>query len=100
MFIPFFLALKAEKIPVTLREFLTLLDGLKEGIATFDVEAFYYLARAAPVKDERHIDRFDRVFAQRFRGLAALSAMPDDGGPAPVDLPAEWLARMAEKVLS
>lgn len=100
MFIPFFLALKAEKIPVSLREFLTLLEGLKEGIVAFDVEAFYYLARAALVKDERHIDRFDRVFAKHFHGLAAFSEAAEDEGPTPVDLPAEWLARMAEKYLS
>ncbi len=100
MFIPFFLALKAEKVPVTLREFLDLLEGMKQGIAAFDIEAFYYLARAALVKDERHIDRFDRVFSTHFKGLAALSGDGEGEGPAPVDLPAEWLARLAEKYLT
>ena len=66
MFIPFFLALKQAGVPVTLREYLSLLAALQTGIADFDVEAFYFLARAALVKDERHIDRFDRVFAASF----------------------------------
>lgn len=100
MFIPFFLALKAEKVPVSLREFLDLLEGLKEGIATFDIEAFYYLARVALVKDERHIDRFDRVFSTHFKGLSALSGDDGEGGPAPTELPAEWLAKLAEKYLT
>lgn len=100
MFIPFFLSLKAEKIPVSLREFLDLLGGMREGLAIFDVEAFYFLARTTLVKDERHIDRFDRVFAAHFKGLSAFSDAPDQEGPAPVGLPAEWLARLAEKYLS
>lgn len=100
MFIPFFLALKAEKVPVTLREFLDLLEGMKQGIATFDIEAFYYLARTALVKDERHIDRFDRVFSAHFKGLAALAGDGEGEGPAPVDLPTEWLAKLAEKYLT
>jgi len=68
MFIPFFLRLKEAKIPVTLREFLSLLEGLEEGIADFDVEAFYFLARAALVKDERFIDKFDQVFSSSALG--------------------------------
>src|SRR4029079_16826984 len=72
MFIPFFLQLKEAKIPVTLREFLALLEGMEEGIADYDVEAFYYLARATLIKDERYIDRFDRVFADYFRGVEAI----------------------------
>jgi uncharacterized protein with von Willebrand factor type A (vWA) domain len=59
MFLPFFLELKAAKVPVSLREYLTLMEGLDAGLALYDVEGFYYLARAALVKDERHIDRFD-----------------------------------------
>lgn len=97
MFVPFFLDLKAARIPVTLREYLDLLAGLKAGIAEFDVEAFYYLARTAMVKDESHIDRFDRVFAHYFRGVNAVSG---EEGTAPIDLPADWLRRLAEKHLS
>jgi uncharacterized protein len=97
MFIPFFLELKAARVPVSLREYLTLLEGMDAGLVQFDVEGFYYLARAALVKDERHIDRFDQVFAHIFKGIEALS------GESPIDvakLPEEWLRRLAEKHLT
>ena len=73
MFLPFFLELKAAKVPVSLREYLSLLEGLEAGLVDYDVEGFYYLARSALVKDERHIDRFDQVFSHAFKGLEALS---------------------------
>lgn len=97
MLIPFFLELKAAKIPVSLREYLSLLEGLEAGLVDYDVEAFYYLARAALVKDERHIDRFDQVFAHVFKGVEAI------GGAGAVDaetIPEEWLRKLAEKHLS
>jgi uncharacterized protein with von Willebrand factor type A (vWA) domain len=97
MFIPFFLELKAARVPVTLREYLTLLEGMDAGLVQYDVEGFYYLARAALVKDERHIDRFDQVFAHVFRGVEALA------GEAAIDvanLPEDWLRRLAEKHLT
>ena len=72
MFLPFFLELKAAKNPVSLREYLTLLEGLDAGLVTYDVEGFYYLARSTLVKDERHMDRFDRVFGHVFKGLELL----------------------------
>jgi uncharacterized protein with von Willebrand factor type A (vWA) domain len=97
MFLPFFLELKAAKVPVSLREYLSLLEGLEAGIADYDVEAFYYLARAALVKDERHIDRFDQVFSHVFKGLEALSG---EKGMDIADLPEEWLRRLAEKHLT
>jgi uncharacterized protein len=97
MFIPFFLALKQARIPVTLREFLALLEGMQAGLAEFDVEAFYYLARATLVKDERYIDRFDQVFSTHFKGVGAVS------GPDAVKaehLPEDWLRKLAEKHLT
>ena len=97
MFVPFFLELKAARVPVSLREFLALLEGMRAGLADFDVEAFYYLARAALVKDERHIDRFDQVFAHYFRGVQAVSG--EEGAQAR-DLPGDWLRKLAEKHLS
>lgn len=97
MFLPFFLELKAAKVPVSLREYLSLLEGLEAGIADYDVEAFYYLARAALVKDVRHIDRFDQVFSHVFKGLEALSG---EEGIDVADLPEEWLRRLAEKHLT
>ncbi len=97
MFVPFFLRLKDAKIPVTLRELLMLIEGTRLGIADFDVEAFYFLARAALVKDERHIDRFDQVFAEVFNGLEATAVT---GAAEATDIPEEWLRRLAEKHLS
>jgi uncharacterized protein with von Willebrand factor type A (vWA) domain len=97
MFIPFFLELKAAKVPVTLREYLSLLEGMDAHIADYDIEAFYFLARAALVKDERFIDRFDQVFAHYFKGVEAIS------GTSAVDvndIPEEWLRRLADKHLT
>ncbi|TJW99972.1 MAG: VWA domain-containing protein, partial [Mesorhizobium sp.] len=97
MFIPFFLELRAARIPVSLREYLSLLEGLEAGLVDYDVEGFYYLARSALVKDERHIDRFDQVFSHIFKGVEALA------GENQVDvenIPEEWLRRLAEKHLT
>ncbi len=98
MFLPFFLALREAKVPVTLREYLTLLEGLRAGLVDFDVEGFYYLSRSALVKDERNLDRFDQVFSQIFKGLEAVEGSPD--GIETMDLPEEWLRKLAEKHLS
>ena len=73
MFIPFFLELKAARVPVSLREYLTLLEGMEADLVTYDVEGFYYLARSILVKDERHIDRFDQVFSHVFKGVEAVA---------------------------
>ncbi len=97
MFLPFFENLRKAGIPVSLREYLTFLEGMKKGLATYDVEAFYYLARVSMVKDERNIDKFDRAFAASFEGLGEISF---DQVLEAVDIPAEWLAKMAEKHLS
>lgn len=97
MFVPFFETLRKSGVPVTLREYLTFLEGLRAGLATYDVEAFYFLARSAMVKDERHLDRFDRAFATAFRGLEAISA--EEVFEA-INLPADWLRKQAEKHLS
>lgn len=97
MFIPFFLELKAARVPVSLREYLSLMEGLDAGLVDYDVEGFYYLARAALVKDERHIDRFDQVFAHAFKGVEALSG---EGAIDVANLPEEWLRKLAEKHLT
>jgi uncharacterized protein len=98
MFIPFFLSLKQAGVPVTLKEFLTLLSGMEDGLADYDVEAFYYLARTALVKDERFIDRFDRTFSEYFRGVEAVSG--SETGSSEAAIPEEWLRRLAEKHLT
>ncbi len=97
MFIPFFLELKAAKIPVSLREYLSLLEGMEADLVTYDVEGFYYLSRTALVKDERFIDRFDQVFSHVFKGVEAVSG---EGAVDVMNLPEEWLRRLAEKHLT
>jgi len=97
MFIPFYDTLRKEGVPVSLREFLSFLEGLKAGLVTFDPEAFYYLARLTLVKDERHIDRFDRAFSKAFSGLEDI---PASAVTQAMDLPREWLEKMAEKHLT
>ena len=62
MFLQFFTSLRDAQIPVTLREYLTLMEALDADLAEQSVENFYYLSRAALVKDERNLDKFDRVF--------------------------------------
>ncbi|WP_054303445.1 VWA domain-containing protein [Gemmobacter sp. LW-1] len=97
MFLPFFETLRRTGVPVSLREYLGFLEGMAAGLATYDAEAFYYLARTAMVKDERHLDRFDRAFAESFRGLDAITA---DQVLEAIDLPGDWLAKLAEKHLT
>ncbi|AXT25787.1 VWA domain-containing protein [Ruegeria sp. AD91A] len=97
MFLPFFENLRKAGIPVSLREYLTFLEGMKKGLATYDVEAFYYLARVSMVKDERNIDKFDRAFAASFEGLNEISF---DQVLEAVDIPGDWLAKLAEKHLT
>jgi uncharacterized protein len=93
MFISFFLELRAAKVPASLREFLTLLEAMREGVARFNVDEFYFLARAALVKDERHLDRFDRVFGHCFNGIETL-------GDPQTELPEEWLRVLGERYLT
>ena len=83
MLVRFFFDLRREGLPVTTPEFLTLLEALERRVASCDAEEFYYLARATLVKDERHLDRFDRAFARHFAGVenivaALVRAIPDD----------------------
>ena len=73
MFATFFHELKAAKVPVTLKEYLTLMEALQADLADRNVEHFYYLSRAALVKDERHLDKFDQVFGHVFKGLELMS---------------------------
>jgi uncharacterized protein with von Willebrand factor type A (vWA) domain len=97
MFLPFFENLRKAGVPVSLREYLSFLEGMKVGLATYDVEAFYYLGRVSMVKDERNIDKYDQAFAASFKGLEEISF---DQVMDAVDIPAEWLRKMTEKHLS
>ncbi len=94
MFLPFFENLRQRAVPVTLREYLAFLEGMQKGLTTYDIESFYYFARTAMVKDERHLDRFDQAFSETFKGLEDI---PNDAVLDALDLPEEWLRKMAEK---
>ncbi len=93
MLIEFFLKVKEGGVPVSIREFLTLLEALHKEVAYGNVEDFYYLARASLVKDEKYFDRFDRVFAAYFKGIVEVDSLA-------VLIPEEWLKKLVEKHLS
>ncbi len=95
MFLHFFNELRDAKVPVTLREYLSLMEAMDKQVIGRDVEDFYFLARTALVKDERHIDKFDKVFGHVFKGLDTLADAVDVQ-----DLPDEWLRKVTEKFLS
>jgi hypothetical protein len=97
MFPPLFRALREEGVPVGLREHLTFLEALAADLVTLEVEGFYHLARLCLVKDERHIDRFDRAFARVFRGV---EEMPADRLLQALDLPADWLESRGARALT
>lgn len=97
MFLPFFENLRNTGVPVSLREYLGFLEALNTGLATYDIDTFYLLGRTIMVKDERHLDRYDRAFSASFSGLEKIST--DDVLNA-VDIPREWLKKLAEKHLS
>ncbi len=94
MLIHFLTELRDAKIPVSMKEHLILLEALRAGVASFRVEDFYFLSRATFVKDEALLDRFDQVFSKVFKGLETVI---DTGA---VDIPEEWLRKMAELHLS
>src|SRR5688572_2166918 len=94
MLVRFFTDLRAGGVPVTLPEFLSLLEALQARLAALSAEEFYYLARLALVKDERHFDRFDRVFAEHFAGAEKLFER------IVAELPDDWLRALGERLLS
>jgi len=94
MLTEFFFKLREGGVPVTIKEFLTLLTALRSRLTNGSLDEFYYLARVCLVKDETHFDRYDRVFAAYFRGVTAL---PDD---LLASIPEEWLRRQAELLLT
>ena len=94
MLVRFFFDLRTAGVPVSLTEFLSRLQALEARVASCSAEEFYWLARLALVKDERHFDRFDRVFAQHFEGAERLFEK------IIAEVPADWLKQLAERVLS
>ncbi|MEI2383849.1 VWA domain-containing protein [Breoghania sp. JC706] len=95
MFVHFFQELKSAGLPVSLREYLMLMEALKADLAERRVEDFYYLARASLVKDEANLDKFDRVFGHVFKGLDLMSEAVEGA-----EIPEEWLRKLAEKHLT
>ena len=96
MFLKFLTELKQHKIPVSLGEFLTFLDATQHGLADYDVDSFYYLARLSLIKDEKNIDKFDRVFSSVFGG-AQSTTVADLLSSA--EIPRAWIEKLSEKIL-
>ncbi|MFZ2393670.1 MAG: VWA domain-containing protein [Rhodoferax sp.] len=108
MLIDFFYTLRAAKLPVSVKEFLTLLEALKLGVvgpktaqsddasaepSGYKIDDFYFLSRATLVKDEKHYDKFDRAFAAYFKGIELVTDFTQD-------IPLDWLRQTLEKHLS
>ena len=100
MLIDFFYTLRSAKLPVSVKEYLTLIEALKEGVVGpmsddggWGVDDFYYLSRTALVKDEKHYDKFDRAFAAYFKGVEMIADFSKD-------VPLEWLRKNLELELS
>ncbi|MCK0511141.1 vWA domain-containing protein [Aromatoleum buckelii] len=93
MLIDFFLHLKAGQLKVSTREFLTLLEGLRDGACSHSIDEFYFYARTCLVKDESHYDRFDAAFGSYFNGITEIPGLE-------AELPQEWLQAMMKKHLS
>jgi uncharacterized protein with von Willebrand factor type A (vWA) domain len=93
MLIDFFFTLKSAKVPVTIREFLTLLEALEKSVIGPSLDEFYYLARLALVKDEAHFDKFDRAFGAFFKGVETVF-------DAKAEIPLDWLLKRFERELT
>ena len=102
MLIDFFFTLRAAKLPVSVTEYLALLEALQAGVVgpgidgqgpAGDMEDFYHLARTVLVKDEKHFDRFDRAFAAYFQGVQMLTEKLHE-------VPEDWLRSLIGKALS
>src|SRR3990167_7800061 len=94
MFMRFFTELREAKVPVTLKEYLVLMEAMDKDVIDRRVEDFYYLSRSALVKDEKNLDKFDQVFGHVFKGLEMV------GDAANPEIPAEWLKLLTEKFLT
>ena len=99
MLIDFFYTLRSAKLPVSVKEYLVLLEALQANVVgptnpdACSMDDFYYLARTSLVKDEKHFDKFDRAFAAYFKGVEMVA---DFTKP----IPADWLRQEMERILS
>ena len=95
MLLNFFTELRAAKIPVSLREYLTLIEALDREVIGRSVDEFYYLSRSTLVKDERNLDKFDQVFGSTFKGVQSAGDLIEE-----TEIPEDWLRKLTEKYLS
>ncbi|HZF18716.1 MAG TPA: VWA domain-containing protein [Burkholderiales bacterium] len=93
MLTDFFLKLKSHKLPVSIKEWLTLLEAMQKNVISPSIDEFYYLSRTALVKDEANFDKFDRAFGEYFQGVESVAGLE-------LDFPLEWLLKQAELNLS
>jgi uncharacterized protein with von Willebrand factor type A (vWA) domain len=93
MLIGFFFTLRDAKVPVTIKEFLTLLEALEKNVIAPSLEQFYYLARLTLVKDEAHFDKFDKAFGAYFKGIETVF-------DAKAEIPLDWLIKRLERELT
>ena len=96
MLLPFFTALRDAKVPVSMKEWLHLMEAMDKDLAGRKVDDFYHLSRAVLVKDEKHYDRFDQVFGKVFAGIESVGA----GEEPSLDVPEDWLKLLNEKFLT
>ncbi len=89
----FFVKLKDHKIPVSIKEWLTLLEAMQKDVISPSIDEFYYLSRTTLVKDEQNFDKFDRAFGEYFKGIESVAGVE-------FDVPLEWLLKQAELNLS
>ncbi|MGY8525067.1 vWA domain-containing protein [Paracidovorax citrulli] len=93
MLIDFFFSLRHAKLPVSVKEYLTMLEALKAQVISPSIDEFYYLSRMTLVKDEKHFDKFDQTFAAYFKGVDSLIDWKSD-------IPLEWLQKTLERELT
>src|SRR6266446_5652459 len=93
MLIDFFLKLKSHKLPVSIKEYLTLLEAMEKKVIEPSIDQFYYLSRTALVKDEANYDKFDRAFAEFWQGVETIPGIE-------TQIPLEWLLKQVELTLS
>ncbi|MFA4892952.1 VWA domain-containing protein [Brevundimonas sp.] len=96
MLLPFFTALRDARVPVSMKEWLHLMEAMDRDVAGRKVDDFYHLSRAVLVKDEKHYDRFDQVFGKVFAGIETVGA----GEEPALDVPEDWLKLLNEKYLT
>ena len=93
MFFRLFEAMRAAKLPVSLKEYLALMEAMDKHVIADDVNEFYYLSRSLLVKDERNLDKFDLVFSEVFKGLESTDDLK-------ADIPEDWLKALSERFLT